>query len=182
MPGQTKSAKVITQDKKADRSRSKSTTRAQAQKVAQPEKKATAPAQKKVAKKTEVSPVRETRSKKVAPTKSKPLLSKSVDEAKLLSDSESSDTEVAYKAGDLVAFVDKNDAEEGKMVISIGKVSVFPDYLIGKHNYRWFDLKLRRVLIRYFRFYMTRSLMTPNLEFSTSCLLSQARSIPLSLH
>ena len=124
MPGQTKSAKVITQEKKADRSRSKSTTRPQTQKVAQPEKKATAPAQKKVAKKTEVSPVRETRSKKVAPTKSKPLLSKSVDEAKLLSDSESSDTEVAYKAGDLVAFVDKNDAEEGKMVISIGKVSV----------------------------------------------------------
>ena len=52
------------------------------------------------------------------------MVSKSVDQAIESSpDSENSDQEVAYKFGDLVAFVDKDDAEEGKMIVSIGKVS-----------------------------------------------------------
>ncbi len=89
-----------------------------------PSAKARAPNAKKAApEKIEVSPVRETRSKKVVPLKKKILLSKSADQLKESSDSEASDTEIAYKTGDLVAFVDKDDAEEGHMIISIGKVS-----------------------------------------------------------
>ena len=79
--------------------------------------------------KIEVSPVRETRSKQAAPNKKK-VTSKSVDQARESSESESQDEEVAYKAGDLVAFVDKDDAEAGKQTISIGKVSI----LIGKQK------------------------------------------------
>jgi len=89
-----------------------------------PSAKARAPnAKKATPEKIEVSPVRETRSKKVVPLKKKILLSKSADQLKESSDSEASDTEIAYKTGDLVAFVDKDDAEEGHMIISIGKVS-----------------------------------------------------------
>jgi hypothetical protein len=51
-------------------------------------------------------------------------VSKSVDQARESSDSELSEQEViAYKKDDLVAFVDKGDAELGKQIFCIGKVS-----------------------------------------------------------
>ena len=49
-------------------------------------------------------------------------MSKSVDLARE-SDGEHTEEEVAYKKNDLVAFVDKGDAELGKQTICIGKVS-----------------------------------------------------------
>ena len=68
-------------------------------------------------------PARVTRSE-VKKSSKKIRTNKSADADPEKSDDESSQgDEIAYKAGELVAFVDKSDAEQDKRVISIGKVS-----------------------------------------------------------
>ena len=101
--------------------RSKSTTRSSARPVTtlvEFEPKALA---KQKSAQIEIPLVRQTRSKQAEQTK-KSVVSKSVDLARE-SDGEHTEEEVAYKKNDLVAFVDKGDAELGKQTICIGKVS-----------------------------------------------------------